>query len=134
MHSNEYLDLMVCPVHLSQPSAAAIADLTKIIDRKTVVSGDLTETEALPLSVLRQRPALELSSTGWRVHQSELGIAGRRVAILLAAFAGDALQISASPECLHRIRGQAARFSPLLDSGSDVLPECSAKGFLGVDE
>jgi hypothetical protein len=52
VHGRKYVDLVVCPVHLSEPSAAAIADLTKIIDRKTVVSDDLTNDRLGTVSTL----------------------------------------------------------------------------------
>src|ERR1700676_693855 len=64
----------------------------------------------------------------------ELGIAGRRVAILLAAFAGDALKISAGAECSHWVRRQIARFSPLLNRGPHIMPKGSAQSFLGIHQ
>src|SRR5579872_3781781 len=79
----------------------------------------------------RMRPVLSCGRSS-DARPNQLRISGRRVAILFAAFGGNAFQISAATERSHRILRQIARLSPLLDRRSHILPKRSTQGLLGI--
>ena len=56
------------------------------------------------------------------------------MSVLLCPLFGDALQITALPERLHRIFGQTFRLSPLLNYRTDVGPKSVLQHRLGLDQ
>ena len=62
------------------------------------------------------------------------GVAGGGANVLIGAIFGDAFEVAAFTKGFHRVFGQIVGFAPFADCGTDVLPECAAQGFFGVDQ